>query len=342
MPAPDAPSVPPHIQLIQMSTAHWVSQILYVAAKLNLADRLAAAPKTADELAPLTAAHAPSLYRLLRALANLGILTESSDHHFALTPLGQALQSSAPGAAHATILTMAGDWIRAAMSQLLYSVQTGKPGFDHAFGMPVFDWLAQHPEEASLFSQTMIGVHGAEPDAVAASYDFSPFNTLIDVGGATGNLLAAILARHPQPRGILFDLPHVVRDAPALLASKNLTDRISIHPGSFFDTIPLGADAYLLSHIIHDWSEEKALAILANVRNAMKPTAKLLLIEMVLPPGDTPHPGKMLDIMMLVGPGGQERTEPQYAALLAKARLRLTRVVPTQSAASIVEAAPAN
>jgi hypothetical protein len=237
---------------------------------------------------------------------------------------------------------MAGPMIRAAIDNLLYSVQTGNPGFDHAMGMPVFDYLAQHPDQAALFSETMIGVHGAEPDAVAAAYDFSPFQTLIDVGGATGNLLAAILSRHPQPKAILFDLPHVVAHAPALLQQRNLAHRISIHPGSFFDPLPQAADAYLLSHVIHDWSEPKALAILANVRNAMHKNTKLLLIEMVLPPANIPHPGKLLDIMMLTGPGGKERTETEYADLLAKARLRLTRVIPTASSASIIEAVPAD
>lgn len=340
MPTDAPPPLPPHAQLIQMATAHWISQILFVAAKLNLADHLAAGPQSADELGPLTHSHAPSLHRLLRALGHLGLVTQDPDHRFTLTPLGQALQSTAPGAARASVLTMAGPMIRAAIDNLLYSVQTGNTGFDHAMGMPVFDYLAQHPDEAALFSETMIGVHGAEPDAVAAAYDFSPFHTLIDVGGATGNLLAAILSRHPQPTGILFDLPHVVAHAPALLHKRNLASRVSITPGSFFDTLPEGGDAYLLSHIIHDWAQDKALAILANVRRAMKPAAKLLLIEMVLPQGNTPHPGKLLDIMMLTGPGGKERTEPEYAHLLAKAHFHLTRVVPTHSSASIIEAVP--
>jgi O-methyltransferase domain len=162
----------------------------------------------------------------------------------------------------------------------------------------------------------------------------------VDVGGATGNLLAAILSRHPGPRGVLFDLPHVVRDAPALLQARGVADRVSIEPGSFFETVPKGGDAYILSHVIHDWSEAQCLTILGHVRKAMQPSGRLLIVEMVLPAGDAPHPGKLLDIMMLLGPGGQERTEAEYAELLGKAGFRLTRVVPTASPVGIVEAVP--
>jgi hypothetical protein len=163
----------------------------------------------------------------------------------------------------------------------------------------------------------------------------------VDVGGATGHMLSTILGQYPSPKAILFDLPHVVSDAPALLESRGVADRVKIEPGSFFDGVPAGADAYLLSHIIHDWSEEQCLTILGHCRRAMSPTGRVLIVEMVLPEGDTPHPGKMLDLMMLVGPGGQERTEKEYAALLEKAGFRLTRVVPTASPVSVVEASMA-
>jgi hypothetical protein len=321
-----------------MAMAHWVSHIVYVAAKLNLADHLAAGPQSADALAGLTETHAPSLYRLLRTLASLGILTEDATHRFALTPVGDALKTGAPGSARATILTIASEpWVRG-VAQLLYSVQTGKSGFEKMLGMPIFDWLAKNPEDASLFSETMVGIHGGEPPAVAAAYDFSGMRTIVDVGGATGNLLTTILGRYPGSSGILYDLPHVVRDAPALIQARGLTDRVTIQAGSFFDKVPSAGDAYLLSHILHDWSEEQCLTILGHCRRAMSSSSRLLIIEMVLPPGDTPHPGKMLDMMMLVGPGGQERTEQEYEALLAKAGLRLTRIVPTASPVSVVEA----
>jgi hypothetical protein len=321
-----------------MAMAHWVSHIVYVAAKLNLADHLASGPKTADVLSEQTATHPQSLYRLMRTLASLGILTENATHQFALTPLGEALKTGAPGAARATILTIANEmWVQG-VAQLPYSVQTGKSGFEKMLGMPIFDWLAKHPEEASLFSETMVGIHGEEPAAIAAAYDFSDLKMIIDVGGATGNLLTTILAAYPAARGILYDLPHVVRDAPAIVQARGLTSRVTIESGSFFEKVPSGGDAYLLSHIIHDWPEDRCLTILGNCRRAMSADSRLLIIEMVLPPGDTPHPGKLLDMMMLVGPGGQERTEQEYNALVAKAGFRLTRIVPTTSPVSIVEA----
>ena len=329
---------PPHALLVQMATAHWVSHIVYVAAKLGLADHLVR-PKRADELAGPTNTDAPSLYRLMRTLAHLGLMTEDGAQHFSLTPLGDALKTGAPGAARAAILTLASPMMLRGWEHLLHSVQTGQSGVEQSLGMPLFDWLAKHPEEASLFSETMVSFHGAEPPAVAEAYDFSRMTTIVDVGGATGNLLTAILARYPGCRGILYDLPHVVRDAPTLIQARGVADRVTIEAGSFFHRVPGDGDAYLLSHIIHDWSEEQCLTILGHCRRAMKSASRLLIIEMVLPSGDIPHPGKMLDMMMLVGPGGQERTEAEYRTLLDRAGLRLTRVVPTASAVSIVEAA---
>jgi hypothetical protein len=321
-----------------MATAHWVSHILYVAARLSVADHLAGGSKSTDELAAATNTHPPSLSRLLRTLAHLGIVVDNGTAQFALTPLGEALKSDARGAARSAILTLASPWITRGWERLLESVQTGRPGLEQALGMPIFDWLAKHPEEASLFSETMVSFHGAEPAAVAAAYDFSGLTTIVDVGGATGNLLAAVMEKHLGSRGILYDLPHVVRDAPKLLHARGLADRVAIVSGSFFERVPEGGDAYLLSHIIHDWSEEQCLTILGHCRRVMKPSTRVLIIEMVLPAGNQPHPGKMLDMMMLVGPGGQERTEQEYRALLKKAGLRLSRVVPTDSAVSVVEA----
>jgi hypothetical protein len=226
--------------------------------------------------------------------------------------------------------------------QLLpYSLETGKTGMEKAFGQPLFEYLAQRPQDASLFSETMVGFHGAEPPAVAAAYDFSGFRSIVDVGGATGNMLAHILQRHRGPRGVLFDLPHVVADAPALLAARGVAERASIESGSFFERVPAGHDAYLLSHIIHDWDRDRCRTILSHCRSAIDSKGRLLIVEMVLPEGDTPHPGKMLDMMMLVGPGGQERTPSEYAELLGDSGFKMTNVVPTASAVSIVEAVPA-
>jgi O-methyltransferase domain/Dimerisation domain len=330
----------PQSHLIQMATAHWVSSFLYAAAKMNLADQLAERAKTAEELSQSTGAAAPSLYRLMRTLASLGLFTEDSEHRFALTSLGEPLKTGAPGSVKSSVLTLAGGIFTKALDHLLYSVQTGKTGFEKAFGVPVFNWLASHPVEASMFSETMVALHGTEPPAVASAYDFSEFGTIVDAGGATGNMLSAILSHHPKPRGILFDLPHVVADAPALISAKGLMDRIKIENGSFFESVPSGGDLYLLSHIIHDWSEAQWLTILGNCRRAMRADSRLLIVEMVLPIGDAPHLGKILDVIMLAVPGGQERTEAEYRALLDKGGFRLKRVVPTESAVSVVEAVP--
>jgi O-methyltransferase domain/Dimerisation domain len=330
--------LPPHIQLIQMGRAQIVSRTLYAAAKLGLADHLASGPKSAAELVGPMQVHAPSLHRLMRSLASLGILTERPEQRFALTNLGEALKTGAQGSARPTLIVIGSGWHQSGWDNLVYSVQTGKPGFDKAQGVAFFDYLANHPYDASLFSEAMVGLHNQEPPAVAAAYDFSIFKTIVDVGGATGNMLSAVLAHHAGPRGVLFDRPHVVKDAPALLSAKGVSDRVTIEPGDFFQGVPTGADAYILSHIIHDWPEDQCLTILGHVRKAMNPAGRLLIVEMVLPAGDAPHPGKMLDMTMLVLLGGQERTESEYASLLSRAGLRLSKVVPTSAAASIVEA----
>ena len=336
-----APALPPHVRLIEMGTAYWISKILYATAKLGIADHLAAGPRSAAELAGPLGAHAPSLHRLMRTLASLGILTERADQQFSLTTMGEALRTGAAGSARSTLLSFCSPWFASGFDNILHSLQTGKSGFEKAQGMPVFDYIGQYPEEALLLSEAMVGFHGEEPPQVAATYDFSSFKTIVDVGGATGNMLSAILARHSGPRGVLFDMAHVVSDAPAFLRSRGIVDRVTIEAGNFFSAVPTGGDAYVLSHIIHDWSEDQCLTILRNVRKAMQPGGRLLIVEMVLPDGDEPHPGKVLDIVMLVMPGGQERTKAEYAALLAKAGFKLTRIVPTNSAVSVVEAEPA-
>jgi hypothetical protein len=331
-------TLPAHVQLIQMCAGGWVAAAVYAAAKLGIADHLADGARSAADLASATGTHAPSLYRFLRTLGGFGIVTESEGQRFALTPLGEALKKDAPGAAAATLIAFGGPAFWHTWEEILYSIETGKPAFDKVWGMPIFDYFAQHPEAASYFSQAMVGFHGSEPPTVADAYDFSRIGTVVDVGGATGNMLAAVLLRHPGVRGVLFDLPHVVGDAPALLAARGVDARVTIETGSFFERVPTGGDAYILSHIIHDWSEAQCLTILGHCRDAMGPDGRLLIVETVLPEGDTPHQGKLQDLVMLVFPGGQERTEPEYRELLAKAGLRLTRVVPTTSAVSIVEA----
>src|SRR5262249_15745210 len=194
------------------------------------------------------------------------------------------------------------------------SLETGKPGFDKAFGTSFFEYLSQHPDEASDFSEAMVGFHSAEPSTVARAYDFSRFKTIVDVGGATGNMLAAILSTHTGPRAVLFDRPDVVKDGPPFLKGRGVDERVTIVAGDFFETVPSGGDAYLLSHVIHDWNEDQCLTILGHCRRVIKREGRLLIVETVLPAGDTPHQGKIQDMVMLVFPGGQERTEVEYGS----------------------------
>jgi O-methyltransferase domain len=330
---------PPEALIAETLLSQLAPRLVHLAATLKLPNHLAHGAKTAEELAPMTATDASALYRVMRTLAGLGFFGEDAEHRFALRPLGAALKSGTPS--HATALILGGEIATRSFDQLLYSVQTGESGFERSFGMPLFDWLTANPAQASLFNDMMVGIHGTEPPAIAAAYDFAAFQTIADVGGSTGHLLMTILTRHQGLRGILFDLPHVVRDAPSLIQQRGLGDRIRIEGGSFFEGVPVGADIYILSHIIHDWSREQCLIILGSCRRAMSSGGRLLLVEMVLPEGDTPHTGKLLDMVMLTVTGGEERTAPEYRALLDEAGFRMTRVVPTASLVSIVEAVPA-
>jgi hypothetical protein len=313
------------------------ARVLYLAAKMGLPDLLADEPKSAAELAGPTGMHQRALHRMMRTLSSLGVLTEGPGGRFGLTGMGEALKTGAPGSARASILTFGG-WLWNTFAEMGYSVESGKSAFTKVYGVPPFQWMISEPEEAALFGETMIGFHGAEPPAVAEAYDFSGFGTVVDVGGSTGNMLVHILRQYAGPRGVLFDLPVILAEAPAFLRKHGMEERIAIEPGSFFESVPAWADCYILSHIVHDWPEEQILTILGHCRKVMKPESKLLIVEFVLPSGNTPHPGKILDMVMLTVTGGEERTEEEYAVLLAEAGLRMTRVLPTASAASIVEA----
>ena len=326
-------------RLMDMAIAHWGAELILQAAQMSLADRFTGdAPRTAEELAAEYGMRHRELYRYLRALTGLGLLSFAGPDSFRLTDLGAALKAGAPGAARSAYIALVGDMVKPAWKAFDNGLFTGNPGFEKAEGMGLFEYLQANPGMAKFFSETMVGFHGREPPAVAEAYDFSGIGSLVDVGGASGNMLGHVLSRHPGVQGVLYDLPHVVADAPALLASHGVADRVTIESGSFFESVPAGHDAYLLSHIIHDWDDSENATILKNVREAMKPDGKLLIVEMVLPEGDEPHMGKMLDMMMLLVPGGEERTASEYEALLAPNGFRMTRVVPTNSAVSVVEA----
>ncbi len=336
--SPQAP--PPQAVLMQMAFGFSPAFLLGLAAKLCLADHLADGPRTAEQLAAATGTDAVALFRVMRTLSALGIFSQDQSSRFSLTPLSEPLRSGVPGSVRTSILSATGDLFIIPWSKLLYSVQTGKPSFDKHFGAPFFDYISGLPDEATWFHDMLIGLNFPEAPAVAAAYDFTPFSKIVDIGGATGHMLNTVLASHPGPKGIVFDLAENQASAEELIKSRSLSDRVSFTAGNFFETIPAGCDLYLMSHVIHDWSEEQCLTILANCHKAMPSNSRLLIIENVLPEGNAFHPGKMLDISMLVLTTGQERSEAEYRALLEKASFKLNRVIPTNAAVNIVEAVP--
>jgi len=329
-------SLSPQQQMSRMLTGYWVSQALYVAAKLGLADSLKDGPRTADDLSPATQTHPKALYRLLRALASVGVFAEDDHHRFSLTPLAECLRSDVPGSQR-SLAIMTGEEHYRAFGQLLYSVRTGKIAFEKLFGVPVFDFLQNHAEQAKVFDEAMVGVHGRESAAMLDAYDFSGVRVLADLGGGNGSLLSAVLRKYPAMRGVLFDLPGVAERAKANIQVAGLAERCQVVGGNFFEAVPGGADAYLLRHIIHDWDDIKAKTILQNVHRAMGKDSRLLVVESVIPPGNAPSFAKLLDLTMLVIPGGQERTEDEYRTLYEGSGFRLTRIVPTTAEVSVIE-----
>ena len=326
----------PRQAILELMSGYWKTQAIAAAAELGIADLLKDGPRTAEELARATHTHAPSLYRLLRALASVSVFAED-DGRFRLTQMAECLLS-VPGSQRSLARMMGGEHYRA-WGELPYSIRTGRTAFEHVYGKPIFHYLTEHPESAAIFDDAMTGVHGWETAAMLAAYDFSSVRTLVDVGGGNGTTLAGVLGRYPAMKGILFDRADVVaRAAPALAG---LADRCTAVGGDFFQAVPAGGDAYLLRHIIHDWDDEKSRAILQNCRQAMGGRGKLLIVESVIPPGNDPFFAKFLDLSMLVLPGGQERTEAEYRSLYEGASFRLSRIVRTQSEISVIEGEPA-
>ena len=340
---------PAHVVLLQMITARWVSQAIAAAAKLNIADQLAQGPRTIAEIAAATSTHAPSLYRLLRALASVGIFaevesaphTEAAPRQFSLTPLAEPLRSGVPNSMHGAAMMFGEDWSIRAWADLYRSVQTGETAFKRVFGETVFEYLSNHPEALEVFFHSMKSFTAISQGAIVEAYDFSGIKTLVDVGGGNGGLLSAILKANPTLGGILYDSEKVVATARPILDAAGVTARCTVLSGDFFLRVPSGGDACIMKHIIHDWSDERSVAILTNCRRALPPQGKLLVVDAVIVPGNEPGLGKLLDLEMLVmAPGGRERTEAEFRELFTAAGFRLTRVVQTASPFAILEGVP--
>ncbi|MFM9965887.1 MAG: methyltransferase [Planctomycetaceae bacterium] len=327
----------PRDELYRLIAGFWTTQAIHVAVRLRIPDLLASRARTADELAAETGTHARSLFRLLRALSSSGVFHEDVEHRFALTPLSECLLSSNAGSL-SSLAWMRGDWQYRAWGDLLHNVQTGETAFDHVFGEPLFEFLRHTPENAAIFDQGMVGVHGRETDAMLTAFDFSGIRVLADIGGGNGSVLAAVLAKNPSLRAILFDRADVVDRAQINLHQAGVADRVQFIAGDFFQSIPSGADTYFLRHIIHDWDDRQATTILKNCRAAMPADGRLLLAEFVLPDGPEPFHGKWFDLAMMVVTGGQERTESEYRRLLDNCGFAWRRAVPTASELSIIEA----
>jgi len=332
-------SIPAPIRVLQLATGRWVAHIVGVAAELGLADMVQTGPKTAEQLADAAGLHAPSLYRLLRALASVGVFTEQEDGRFAQTAMSDALRNDVSYSMRGLARMANRPWTIVAWMNLEHSVRTGISAFEEAYGTGVFDYLTQHAVEMQIFAQAMSSFSAQIGAAVADAYDFSEIQTLADIGGSHGMVLALILASNPAMRGILFDLPGVIEGSSDFLKSRGMHQRIDLKGGNFFESVPEGADAYLLKHVLHDWSDENCLRILKNIYAAAKPATKLLLVEFILHESDEPQFAKVSDLEMLVNsPHGRERTRVEWQNLLRAGGFQLTRIIPTNSSVYVIEA----
>ena len=326
---------PEQADMQHLMMGYRVTQLLYVAVKLGVADLLADGPKSAEELAEVAGAHADALYRALRALASLGVFTEVAPRRFALTPLADLLRTDHPRSMRAMVIFQGEEAYRA-WGELLYSVRTGAPAFDHIYTMSHFDYLAQHADASAVFNRTMGENTARSVSAIVGAYAFPATGVVVDVGGGHGTFLAAVLQAHPGLHGVLFDQPHVVEGAAPTLEVAGVAQRCERVGGNFFASLPTG-DLLTLRQVIHDWDDDRSIAILRNCAQALAPGGKVLVIEAIIPPGNEPSPVKFLDLQMLVMNGGRQRTEEEFRQLYAASDLRLTRVIPTRSQFSIVE-----
>jgi hypothetical protein len=331
--------VPARVAFFEQFVGVWSTQMIYVAAKLRIADLLASGPQTAEALAAASHAHADSVARVMRALVSIGIFDRRRDGRFALNRLAEPLRSDHPDSMRDIALFLGSPHSMLGWAHFYDAVKTGKNGFQIAHGKPVFEYLAEHPEDEAVFGGGMVAMTELDAPALARGYDYSKFSTICDVGGGRGTLLGAILSVHPKLRGVLFDVAPVVKSASSVFAEWGVADRSTTASGSFFEEVPAGCDAYILKEIMHDWDDARALAILAVCRRAMQPGATLLVIEMVITDDNRPHYGKLLDLEMLdITYEGRQRNAEELSRLFEQSGFQFRRVVALPSPTSIVEA----
>jgi hypothetical protein len=327
--------------LLRMASGFVTSQVLYVTAELGIADHLASGALSAQDLASKTGTHADALARLLRALVAFGILKCEGENSFLLTPTGELLRTDVPGSQRATVRFLNGPWFWRAWENLSHSVRTGEPAFDRVWGMSNFEYWACHPDVSEIHDEAMAGLTAMETAQVLAAYDFSQFRAIADVGGGNGAFLAALLRQHPKVTGLLADLPHVVSLAPSVLQQAGVANRCEVVNCDFFEAAPSGGDAYILKHVIVDWGNDRAEKILRNCHNVMRASAKLLVIDMILPEHPIPEAAiaYVADMTMLAQtPGGRARTQGEFQKLLESAGFECTRIIRTGGTADIIEA----
>ncbi len=327
-------------ELHRLLNGFQISQAIHVAAVLGVADHMTSGPRPSDEIAAAVGAHPRTLYRLLRALAAIGVFREHEQRRFSLTPMGECLRSDAdhPVRPFAVFIGQAYQW--QTWGHLLHSVKTGENAFRTLHGMGSWAYRAQHPEQNAIFNAAMTGNSRRIDRAIVTAYDFSRCQRIADIGGGQGSLLAAILTANPAARGVLFDLPHVVATATPVLAAAGVENRCEVIGGSMFDLVPEGCDVYLLKYIIHDWDDANCARILQTCRRAMRAGARLLVIDRLLGPPNEDAAVKFSDLNMLVGPGGQERTREEFTALFQAGGFRLADVVSTSAPVRLIIGEP--
>jgi len=326
---------------MQMVQGMMVAKSLQAAAELGIADRLGDSARSIDDLARTTGTDRSALFRLLRALASLGIFQQDDSGRFRQTALSEPLRSDSPGSVRDYLMYAPHDGNLRAWMGLASVLRTGEPSFAEANGCTMWDYFLQHPEVGERFDRAMTSLAAANNRMLLEAYDFSPFSTLIDVGGGQGLLLAGILRAYPNLRGTLFDLPAVAARAEAAFASGGVDGRAEVVAGDAFESIPAGFDAYLMKNVLHDWDDERCTRLLERCRAAIPRHGKLILVDAVMLPGNDPHPAKWFDLHMMVALGGRERTAEEFRSLLETAGFILTRAEPLPGLVGIVEAVPA-
>lgn len=334
--------VPSPMELIELFMAPWISQAIYVAAALGIADLLKNEAKTINELARDTNSHMSNLYRVLRTLASINIFTEVEPQKFALTSIAQYLRSDYPNSLRSLAMMVGDEWHWRSWGEVLNIVKTGEPAIHRLYKVDnTFEYFAQNAESGALFNDAMSNFSQNIHTATIDSYDFSGINKIIDIGGGHGTLVASILTQNPQIHGIIFDQPSIIQEATKLLEKEKIKNRCEAIGGDFFQSVPSGGDLYILSYILHDWNDECSIKILKNIRQEIKDNGKLLVIEGVLPLNNESHFTKFMDLeMMVIYPNGKERTELEYRHLYEASGFQLNRIIPTSEPVSVIEGIP--